>query len=66
MASGNLSIKYGEIATRLADNKCQNIAGLGADAVVLGDLGCMLTEGRLRRAATPTRVLHIAELLAGE
>ena len=40
----------------------------GADAVVLGDLGCMLNiEGRLRRRGdTKTKVLHVAEVLAGE
>ena len=65
---GTFSIKFGEISARLADNKCQAIAESGADAVVLGDLGCMLNiEGRLRRRGdTTTRVLHIAEVLAGE
>jgi L-lactate dehydrogenase complex protein LldE len=65
---GTFAIKFGEISARLADNKCQNIAESGADAVVLGDLGCMLNiEGRLRRRGdTTTRVLHIAEVLAGE
>ncbi len=64
---GTFSIKFGEISTRLADNKCQHIAASGADAVVLGDLGCMLNiEGRLRRRGdTKTRVLHVAEVLAG-
>ena len=64
---GTFSIKFGEISTRLADNKCQHIARRGADAVVLGDLGCMLNiEGRLRRRGdTATRVLHVAEVLAG-
>lgn len=65
---GTFAIKYGEISTRLADNKCEHIAASGADAVVLGDLGCMLSiEGRLRRRGDHrTRVLHIAELLAGD
>ncbi len=65
---GTFSLKYGEIATRLADNKCEFIAQSGADAVVLGDLGCMLNiEGRLRRRGDmKTKVLHIAEVLAGE
>ena len=65
---GTFSLKYGEISTRLADNKCQHIANAGADAVVLGDLGCMLNiEGRLRRRGdTTTRVLHVAEVLAGD
>lgn len=65
---GTFSIKFGEISSRLADNKCQNIANAGVDAVVLGDLGCMLNiEGRLRRRGdTTTKVLHIAQVLAGE
>jgi L-lactate dehydrogenase complex protein LldE len=64
---GTFAIKFGEISTRLADNKCQHIAASGADAVVLGDLGCMLNiEGRLRRRGDmKTRVLHVAEVLAG-
>ena len=65
---GTFSIKFGEISTRLADNKCQHVANSGADAVVLGDLGCMLNiEGRMRRRGdAKTQVLHIAEVLAGE
>jgi L-lactate dehydrogenase complex protein LldE len=65
---GTFAVKFGEISTRLADNKCQHIAASGADAVVLGDLGCMLNiEGRLRRRGdTTTKVLHVAEVLAGE
>jgi L-lactate dehydrogenase complex protein LldE len=64
---GTFAVKYGEISTRLADNKCVDIAASGADAVVLGDLGCMLNiEGRLRRRGDrATRVLHFAEILAG-
>lgn len=64
---GTFSIKFGEISARLADNKCQHVVNSGADAVVLGDLGCMLNiEGRLRRRGdAKTKVLHIAEILAG-
>jgi L-lactate dehydrogenase complex protein LldE len=65
---GTFSIKFGEISAAMADAKCENIAASGAGAVVLGDLGCMLNiEGRLRRRGDQaTRVLHVAELLAGE
>ena len=64
---GTFAVKFGEISSRLADNKCQHIVTNGADAVVLGDLGCMLNiEGRLRRRGDATRVLHIAEVLAGD
>lgn len=64
---GTFAIKYGEISTRMADNKCAQIAAVGADAVALGDLGCILNiEGRLRRRGDrKTRVLHVAEILAG-
>ena len=65
---GTFSIKFGEISAAIAEAKCANIAASGADAVVLGDLGCMLNiEGRLRRRGDDrTRVLHVAEVLAGE
>jgi L-lactate dehydrogenase complex protein LldE len=65
---GTFAVKFGEISSRLADNKCGDVEASGADAVVLGDLGCMLNiEGRLRRRGdTATKVLHVAEVLAGE
>jgi L-lactate dehydrogenase complex protein LldE len=64
---GTFAVKFGEISSRLADNKCQHIVNSGAETVVLGDLGCMLNiEGRLRRRGEATRVMHVAEVLAGE
>ena len=64
---GTFAVKYGDISARIADQKCQDIAATGVDAVVLGDLGCMLSiEGRLRRRGDArTKVLHVAEVLAG-
>jgi L-lactate dehydrogenase complex protein LldE len=64
---GTFSVKYGDISAEIARKKCARITETGADAVVLGDLGCMLNiEGRLRKDGdTRTRVLHIAEVLAG-
>ena len=65
---GTFSLKFGEISTKLADDKCANACATGADAIVGGDLGCLLNiEGRLRRRGDmKTKVLHIAEVLAGE
>ena len=65
---GTFAVKFGDISSRIADRKCADIEATGADAVVLGDLGCMLNiEGRLRRRGnTTTRVLHVAEVLAGK
>ena len=64
---GTFAIKYGDISTHIAERKCANVAATGAAAVVLGDLGCMLNiEGRLRRRGDmKTKVLHVAEVLAG-
>ena len=63
---GAFAVEFGEISTQIVDRKCESIAAVGADAVVGGDLGCLLNiEGRLRRRGDQrTRVLHIAELLA--
>lgn len=64
---GTFSIKLGEISTRMAENKCVNIGVAGADAIVGGDLGCLLNiEGRLRRNGDmATKVYHFAEVAAG-
>jgi L-lactate dehydrogenase complex protein LldE len=64
---GTFALKFGDISARIADQKCADIQSTGADAVVLGDLGCMLNiEGRLRRRGDrKTKVLHVAEVLAG-
>jgi L-lactate dehydrogenase complex protein LldE len=65
---GTFSVKFGDISARMADNKCEHISQTGAGAIVAGDLGCLMNiEGRLRRRGDlDTRVLHIAEVLAGE
>ncbi len=65
---GTFSVKYGDISGAIVDEKCRNVRASGADAVVLGDLGCILNiEGRLRRSGdTTTRVLHVAQVLAGD
>jgi L-lactate dehydrogenase complex protein LldE len=65
---GTFSVKYGDISGAIVDEKCRNIRATGCSAVVLGDLGCILNiEGRLRRTGDETtRVLHIAQVLAGD
>ena len=64
---GTFAVKFGDISSHIAERKCADIAATGAQAVVLGDLGCMLNiEGRLRRRGdTETQVLHVAEVLVG-
>lgn len=64
---GTFSVKYGDISSRIVDLKCDDVESTEADALVLGDLGCMLNiEGKLRRRGNhKTKVLHIAEVLTG-
>ncbi len=65
---GTFSLKYGAISSAIVDEKIGNIQATSAQAVVLGDLGCILNiEGRLRRLGDDkTQVLHIVQVLAGE
>ena len=65
---GTFSVKLGDISTRMAENKCASVRQSGARVLAGGDLGCLLNiEGRLRREGDrDTRVLHFAEILAGE
>jgi L-lactate dehydrogenase complex protein LldE len=65
---GTFAVKFGDVSAAIVDRKCARIRASGADAVVAGDLGCLLNiEGRLRRLGDAgTRVLHVAEVLAGE
>ncbi|MEY3202030.1 MAG: hypothetical protein RIR70_1580 [Pseudomonadota bacterium] len=63
---GAFSVKFGDISAKIAERKCEAIQASGASAVVLGDLGCMLNiAGKLSRMNDDTRVLHVAEVLAG-
>jgi len=64
---GTFSVKFGDVSAAIAGKKCVNAQAAGADAVVGGDLGCLLNiEGKLRRMGDEkTRVLHVAEVLAG-
>jgi L-lactate dehydrogenase complex protein LldE len=60
-------VKFGEISASIAERKCQAIHATEAGAVVAGDVGCLLNiEGKLTRMNdTRTKVLHVAEVLAG-
>ncbi|HQT81215.1 MAG: Fe-S oxidoreductase [Ferrovum sp. 37-45-19] len=62
---GTFSVKLGDIATRMSDNKCHYAQQSGAEVIAGGDLGCLLNiEGRLRRRGdNTTQVKHIAEIL---
>ncbi len=65
---GAFSIKFGAVSAAIAERKCNNAVATEADAIVGGDLGCLLNiEGKLRRLGDDrTPVLHIAEVLTAK
>ena len=63
---GTFCVKYPGISGRMVNEKVENIAAAEADAVLAGDLGCLLNiAGRMGREGRPGRVFHVAEVLAG-
>ncbi len=63
---GTFCVKYPDISVRMVADKAKDIAATGADTLLAGDLGCLLNmAGRLSREASPVKVRHVAEVLAG-
>lgn len=63
---GTFCLKYSDISTRIADDKCDDILKTEADMVLGGDLGCLMNiAGRLTRRGETVEVRHVAEVLAG-
>ena len=62
---GTFSVKYPEISVAILDEKVDVIERAGVDAVVSGDVSCLMQiAGRLSRRGSTVRALHIAEVLA--
>ena len=62
---GTFCIKYPEISDKMVTDKAADIAATGADAMLAGDLGCLLNiAGKLSRRGSNIEVRHIAEVLA--
>jgi L-lactate dehydrogenase complex protein LldE len=63
---GTFAIKYGDISDKIASEKCANVEAAQADALLAGDLGCLLNmAGKLKRLGRKTKAWHVAEILAG-
>ena len=58
-------MKFPQISERMVSQKSTNIADSKADALLGGDLGCLLNmAGRLQRTGSTVSVYHTAEVLA--
>jgi L-lactate dehydrogenase complex protein LldE len=63
---GTFCVKYPEISDKMVSDKAADIATTGADALLAGELGCLLNiAGKLSRLGIPVEARHIAEVLAG-
>lgn len=63
---GTFCVKYPEISDKIVTEKAADIVATGAEAVLAGDLGCLLNiAGRLHRDGRKIEVRHVAEVLAG-
>jgi L-lactate dehydrogenase complex protein LldE len=63
---GTFCVKYPEISDKMVTDKAADIAATDAEAVLAGDLGCLLNmAGKLSRQGLRVEVRHVAEVLAG-
>lgn len=63
---GTFCIKYPDISDKMVNDKEAEIVATGAEAVLAGDLGCLLNiAGKLQRRGRWIEVRHVAEVLAG-
>lgn len=63
---GTFCVKYPDISDKMVDDKAADIVATGAEAVLAGDLGCLLNiAGKLSRRGERIEVRHVAEILAG-
>jgi len=62
---GAFAVKYPDISDKMVGDKAADIDATGAEAVLAGDLGCLLNiAGKLFRDGRRIEVRHVAEVLA--
>jgi L-lactate dehydrogenase complex protein LldE len=64
---GTFCVKFPEVSEKMVADKTRSISAAGASVLTGCDLGCLLNiAGRLSREGKQVRVLHVAEVLAGD
>src|SRR6266542_573546 len=62
---GAFCVIYPEVSRAMLETKVRNIQASGAEVIVAGDAGCLMNiAGGLRKAGSPVRALHLADVLA--
>lgn len=63
-SAGTYNLEQPELANQLGERKARNILSTGAQAVVMGNIGCMTQiQTHLERLGQPLPVLHTVEVL---
>lgn len=63
---GTFCTKMPAISSDMADTKIRDAETTGADTLIAGDLGCLLSlAGRARRTGSTLHFRHVAEILIG-
>ena len=64
---GTFAVTESAVSARMGQDKVAAHERAGAEAIVSGDVSCLLhLDGVIRRQGLPIRTLHIAEVLVGE
>jgi len=64
---GTFAVKNADVSVAMGADKLDAIAASGADVLTATDTSCLLhLGGMLARASSSTRVMHLAEILAGD
>jgi glycolate oxidase iron-sulfur subunit len=62
--AGSFSLKFYELASKIADKKLQSVVASGADIVVSGCPGCEIQlMDMIAQHELPIKVMHLMELL---
>jgi glycolate oxidase iron-sulfur subunit len=63
-SAGTYNLEHPDVAQQLGQRKAQNILGTGCDAIVAGNIGCIVQIGaHLKQMGQPLPIYHTVEVL---
>lgn len=64
---GTFAVAEEAVSCMMGDDRIHDHESAGAEVITAGDMSCLMhLEGLIRRQRKPLRVMHIAEILAGD
>lgn len=64
---GTFSVKFPEVSVAMGEDKVKAAIAAGAEYLVANDSGCLMhLAGLIHRQGLPLKILHLAEVLAGQ